>query len=71
MSGRSTLPDPVRQARSLVANTIRRGEDPTAARRALHTAKLHRAIGEALAAAEAPTSEQRAELAAVLLGDQR
>lgn len=70
MSG-STTPDPVRRARSAVAHAVRNGRDATAARRRLHTEKARRAINEALAAAEAPTSEQRAELAALLLGDQR
>ena len=64
---RSVNPDPVRQARSLVANAVKRGEDATAARRALHTAKLRRAITDALAAPEAPTPAQRAQLAALLL----
>lgn len=70
MSG-STTPDPVRRARSAVAHAVRNGRDATAARRRLHTEKARRAINEALTAPDAPTAEQRTELAALLLDGAR
>lgn len=60
-------PDSVYAARSAVAVAVRLGRDETTARRGLATAKLRRAIVEALASSHAPTPEQRAELAELLV----
>lgn len=66
--------DPVRRARSTLANAHKRDANPARiaeARRALTAAKLERAIMEALAADPAITLERRAELVQVLAGDAR
>lgn len=66
--------DPVRKARSRLANASkRRNDDPakiTEARRDLHAAKLQRAIQEALAAPGISESN-RAELIQLLQGGDR
>lgn len=64
-------PDPVRVARSRLANTVQRGDDPADARRALTREKLRRAIGDALTNAHPPTAAERVELADLLAGDER
>lgn len=63
-------PDPVRRARSALANAHRRDGDPariTEARRALTAAKLERAIHDALAATPPITTECRTALSELLV----
>lgn len=69
----STLPtpDPVRQARSHLANTIRRGDDPADAYRRLNFQKLRRSIRESLTDEHPLTTAERVELADMLAGDER
>lgn len=67
----TTQPDPVRQARSRLGNTVRSaGDDPEAvaqARRLLTVAKVQRQINEAVNADPAITTEQRLFLADLLV----
>lgn len=67
----TTTPDPVRQARSRLANAVRRGDDPAAAYRELNFQKLRRAIREALADEHPLVTAERVELADLLAGDER
>jgi len=65
--------DPVRVARSRLANATMRytpagAEEIERWRATLHTAKLERAIQDALAAAPPLTDDQRIRLAALLTG---
>lgn len=63
--------DPVVAARSALGVAVRRGRDQAPARRALTTAKLSRAIDDALTDDYAPTAAARAELADRLIGGAR
>lgn len=63
------MTDPVRVARSRIANSVRRG-DPAPVedqfRRALTTEKLRRAVSSALSDAHPPALADRRELAVLL-----
>lgn len=66
--------DPVRHARSNLANSYRRAAtqaERDRLRRELSAAKVERAIREAVEAAPPLTDEQRARLAAILTGGAR
>ena len=63
------MTDPVRVARSRLANSVRRGDPPDVEnrfRRELVLAKLRRAIASALEEPHAPDLADRRELAALL-----